>query len=107
MREVEILKTAKAKLEKGWCQTYLRRMTTTENYCLVGSINWRQGRNVTDVEEKSSMGYIYRAIFGSVGCSVGAICAIETWNDKRGRKKEEILTVVDKAIELAAKDAAG
>lgn len=110
MREVEILKTAKAKLEKGWAKGHLhiQRFGDGEDlYCSIGALDHLYGCSPRDQEVKSSMGYLHAAIFNYKSCDWGDLKKIERWNDQGDRGKEDVVAAYDKAIELAAKDAAG
>lgn len=89
MIAAKVLMSAKTKIEKGWCQGYLKRRGC---YCTYGAIIY------STVSNKASQ----QAIKAFLEANKIRDC-ITTWNDNQDRTQAEVLAAFDKAIELAEK----
>lgn len=94
MTTIEILKGARALIEKGWCQG---RYATDTN-----------GAPASERSDNAVCFCISGALF-RLGAGAGAPASyavraaidyayLVAWNDKRGRTKEQVLAAFDKAI---------
>jgi hypothetical protein len=104
MTEAEILREARAKIEKGWCQGYYARdkdgnQTSYDNpnaeaFCSSGAV-WSFCSDTVSAHQCS-----YAGSFLSEALDDPRITFVH-WQDQPGRTKEEVLALFDKAIALA------
>lgn len=100
MTTAEVLRAARAKIERGWCQGAIARTSrgdavfhdspTARSWCVAGAIrcitiNDPAARAAADAEVARAVGSSY----------------IGDWNDERGRTKEQVLAAFDGAIAAA------
>lgn len=101
---VETLAKAKAYVERGWCRGHY--LDGRDNVCAVGALELATGRSIRNEQ----MSLEYRGLYGLV-CKVkdelypaSAPWHIESWNDDGRRTKEEVVCLLQKAIERAIKE---
>lgn len=93
MTTVEVLKAARGRIEKGWCQGIGRIVNDNGiaiAWCAVGAT--AQGQ-----EDLGADADLY------LECVIGTH-AITSWNDAPGRTQAEVIAAFDKAIALAESD---
>jgi hypothetical protein len=100
VRIIRVLKKMKTYLNKGWCQCAEARdkngkpcdprSRKATSWCLTGAVDKATG-NASD----ANCG-LYMDVLEQVG-NKGGKC-IEYWNDADGRKKEEVLELIDNLI---------
>lgn len=90
-RTVQLLLSAKSRLEKdGWCQCELH--ADSGAHCLWGSFEFK------DREEMIEINHILEH---TIRLKSGFRFDVPQWNDASNRTKEEVLALLDKAVELA------
>jgi len=99
MKTSEVLRLMRAKIESGWTQRWFARTASgygvsglfngATSWCLVGAL-----QVATNNRTPESIGYVNELI-GNPWCS---------WNDDPSRTKEDVLAMLDQAIEAAIKD---
>ena len=95
MLTIQILKRARKLLRKGWCQentVMWDEKGAPEAYCIVGAVAFAS-RAAWEKEALAARKRIFEAL------PAGAKGLVD-FNDKAGRKKEEVLKVMDEAIRL-------
>ena len=90
---VEVLRAARAKIEKGWVQyTYEHEADGAPiAWCAAGAIS----RQHLSVNESAGAYLLLRRVCGET---------VSAWNDAPGRTKEEVLAAFDRAIALAERE---
>lgn len=96
MNAVDILRGARALIEKQWCQGY-----DTYGYCVITALGYSERRlNAPYAECQAARGALRIAIDAHLHCGI-----IFRWNDAPERTKEDVLAAYDRAI-TAAKEVA-
>ncbi len=105
MTPKEVLIRGKERLERGWCQGASARDASgnksdpespnAASFCVFGAMHEREGPYASDRARE----LIRRVLGAKLGDG-----AIAIYNDTPGRTKEEVLALVDKAINLAKED---
>lgn len=108
MTPLQILTSARAKIEQGWCQGSLARNADGKRtgerasdaicWCAIGAC-WANA----DTSNLAACEVIRQAT-DKLSDAVGAR-AINIWNDSPTRTKAEVLAAFDRAIELASEAA--
>lgn len=95
----QVLQEARALIEAGWCQgPFYRLEQGAEQYCAIGAVRRVVG---TDYE---TFGYVRHdpaeAALSLVArrISHGTFCCAIAYNDARGRTKEQVLALFDRAL---------
>lgn len=103
----EVLHDTRVYLEEhGWTQGRIVS-ETTGRVCLVGALIYSQGYDQhTEDEDISDDDQALLTTTQLRLCDVGEFSSIPCWNDRPGRKKQEVLDLLAKAekIELAGFD---
>lgn len=104
---VEVLQKARALLEKGWCQGVAARTDKgtsvsprnrhATSFCVYGSLCCAGYEENMDLHAA-----IDDIMFGRL-----EVYSFGAWNDAPGRTQEEVLTLMDRAIDLARQKEAG
>lgn len=104
---VEVLKKARALLEKGWCQGHYAigesgrevdaMSKSARCFCIDGALIRANG---TDSEYIATAAIVRAALGKAAFSPIG-------WNDAPGRTQSEVLDLMDRAIALASEKEAG
>lgn len=90
----DVLIDARKLLKAGWCQGEFHiEIAGYDHYCMIGAISKVTENDLECISLVKTAKAIVRTITGAVH--------ISRWNDTPGRTHEEVLSVMDKAIELA------
>ncbi len=99
MKQVAILKKARAKIEKGWCQDYLattdkgtpvsEKSRRAAKWCVLGAV----GAVTKSSREAFRCQQLLREVAG--------VDFLSTWNNAPGRTQEQVIRLYDKAIARA------
>lgn len=102
MTTTEILRAARAKVQKGWCQGRLARNADGKgispddpdavSWCAIGGIE--SNHKITEGQAWEAK-RLFRRVVGLTGPG------IDKWNDAPGRTQAEVLAAFDAAIELS------
>lgn len=110
-KAVNLLISGRARIEQGWTQGHFlkhhykrahwwstdRKKVESTSYCSVGALNGSGfASGVLQAEQ-----FLAQAITGSTISSAFPESIVIGWNDTKGRTKEEVLAMFDKAITLA------
>ena len=94
------LEAVRARIERGWCQGYYG--DAAGNVCLLGAIRERKYRY------NGLVGHLAAAIEGGMPHDrMWRSPTVMGFNDAPGRTKEEVLALIDRAIERALAPAEG
>ena len=83
----QMLMEAKQQVERGWCQHFMRQRGSV---CMIGSLTINDYSQYLDAEA------LLREAIRGLGY---AHSSVASFNDDRGRSKDEVLKVYDLAIE--------
>ena len=110
---LETLKEVRDIISRGWCQGWDARDETGKmvfhsdkkacSWCLIGAIAKATDNGVGNVvfrseEENNLFHNCVVQLIETINPDERAGFALTEWNDIRGRKKDEVLSVVDKTI---------
>lgn len=97
MTTVEVLRVARARIDFGWVQGTKAVLSENTNHCCVSATT-----GITDIPsiERRAERFVRAAL------DVKTDHELLAWNDRRGRTKDEVLALFDKAIALAEAESA-
>lgn len=100
MTTVEVLRAARERIEKGWCQgTYARRSDgTPADHADPGTVAWCASGALWNDASPCDL-EVYADAAAVLESYLPRDLEIEDWNDAPGRDKAEVLNLFDKAIE--------
>lgn len=92
MNTSEVLKQARQVIvDKGWCQGFAEE--SDGRVCMIGALD-KIARMEETIYEKARLALLFAIP------RVQAADSVSGWNDVKGRTKEEVLAVFDRAIQL-------
>ncbi len=97
MEPKEVLEKAKSILERGWCQN--QNKDYAGNYCMLGAMRKVDGLLHSRCGPRN---FVLRAIAKVTKKGINDTYIV-TYNDAPKRTKEQVLKVMDLAIEMAGK----
>lgn len=116
MNTVTQLKKARAFVANGWVQgDYVAKVGRTNCFCAIGAVARAQSSNAQEVNKgiydvnstHPAVKYLLKALSRKTHrkkVDYPTTGSITDWNDTKGRTKEQVLDLFDRAIALAEKD---